>query len=502
MSDIAALVAGNLDIWTSATQRKSGAGRGGGKRISLYGIERLRALILDLAVRGKLVPQDAGDEPASELLKRIAKARRLKVDAGFARKPKTLDALPDQLAALPIGWAWTQLGTIAEISPGNSSDDDVDVSFVPMALVSTSFAGDHEFETRKWGEVKKGFTHFAEGDIGLAKITPCFENGKAAIFQNLQNGIGAGTTELHVARPWSEELNRRYLLLTMKTGSYLANGEKRMTGTAGQKRVTRSYFEATPLPLPPLAEQRRIVAKVDELMALCDALERESAEAMAAHQALVEELLGLLVNSPDSSNLAANWARLETHFDTLFTTDASIETLKQTILDLAVRGKLVEQDAPDGGASDLLKRIVASNSKRVAAGDAKKMRSNSDTPSGPNPFDLPPNWVWTSLDRIAYKLTDGAHHTPTYTDEGVPFLSVKDMSSGSLDFSDTRFISAEEHADLYRRCDPEKGDLLITKVGTTGVPVIVDTDQQFSLFVSVALVKAPWELVSVEYLRA
>lgn len=501
MSDITALVADNLEIWTGAIERKSGAGRGGGKRINLYGIERLRALILDLAVLGKLVPQDHADEPATKALERLAKARAAEIKAGLARKPKSIATLPAHLRSLPSGWVWTQLGTIAEISPSNVAGDDAEASFVPMAMVSTSISGEHEAEIRRWGEIKKGFTHFADGDLGLAKITPCFENGKAAIFQNLRNGIGAGTTELHIARPWSDDVNRRYILLTMKTGSFLANGEKQMTGTAGQKRVTRAYFEATPLPFPPLAEQRRIVAKVDELMGLCDALERESADALAAHQTLVETVLAALVNSADAADLAVNWARLETHFDSLFTTETSIDALKQTILDLAVRGKLVEQIAADGAASDLLKKIMASNAKRVAAGGAKKMRSQSETSSGMSPFDVPPSWVWTSLDRIAYKLTDGAHHTPTYTAEGVPFLSVKDMSSGKLDFSDTRFISEEQHAELYRRCDPEAGDLLITKVGTTGVPVIVDTDEPFSLFVSVALIKAPWELISVEYLR-
>lgn len=339
------LIAENLDIWTSATERKSGAGRGGGKRINLYGIERLRALILDLAVRGKLVPQDAGDEDAAQLVARSAKACRDKIAKGAARKPKVIPPLFEGLPSLPNGWVWTQLGRIAEISPSNGADDDAEASFVPMALVSTQIAGKHEFEVRAWGDIKKGFTHFAEGDLGLAKITPCFENGKAAIFQGLKNGIGAGTTELHVARPWLEELDRRYLLLTMKTGSYLREGEARMTGTAGQKRVTRAYFEGAPLPLPPLAEQQRIVAKVDKLMALCEALERESADAMAAHAHLVEELLATLVNSADATDLAANWARLEHHFDTLFTTEASIDSLKQTILDLAVRGTLVESNA-------------------------------------------------------------------------------------------------------------------------------------------------------------
>lgn len=338
--DIASLVSNNLDIWTTAVDRKSGSGRGGGKRISLYGIDRLRSLIVDLAVRGKLTSQQPDEEPAAVALAKFAKARRRKIELGQARKPKALLPFPANLPNLPEGWVWTQLGTIAEISPSNSADDQVDASFVPMALISTRIDGVHETKTRKWSEIKKGFTHFSEGDIGLAKITPCFENGKAAIFENLTNGIGAGTTELHVARPWSDDVNPRYLLLTMKTTSYLHQGAAEMTGTAGQKRVTRSYFESSPLPLPPLAEQQRIVAKVDELMALCDALEMESAAAMAAHQMLVEALLATLTTSADTADLATNWARLETHFDSLFITEASVDALKQTVIDLAMRGRL------------------------------------------------------------------------------------------------------------------------------------------------------------------
>ena len=120
--------------------------------------------------------------------------------------------------------------------------------------------------------LKRGYTHFADGDIGLAKITPCFENSKAVVFSNLLNGIGAGTTELHIARPYGETLCPRYILLYLKTPKNLLAGKAKMTGTAGQKRLPKHFFSENPLPLPPLNEQHRIVSKVDELMALCNAL--------------------------------------------------------------------------------------------------------------------------------------------------------------------------------------------------------------------------------------
>ncbi len=461
MSDIAALVSDHLDIWTAATERKNGAGRGGGKRISLYGIERLRTLILDLAVLGRLVPQHKGDESATVLLKATAAARLAAVQSGKARKPKPTTELPNDLPELPRGWCWTQLSELAEISPSNASDDDVEASFVPMALVTSSIAGEHDFEVRNWGEIKKGFTHFADGDVALAKITPCFENGKAAILQGLRNGIGAGTTELHVARPWFPELNRRFLLLTMKTGTYLRNGEAKMTGTAGQKRITRSYFEATPLPLPPLAEQGRIVAKVDELMALCDALEGESAAALAAHQTLVETLLATLVNSADAADLAANWTRLEAHFDALFTTEASVDALKQTILELAVRGRLVAQAKDDEPAAQLARQL------RKAIPKAKLHPPVSQEEV---PFKLPEGWIWERFDHliqpekpIAYGVLVPGNDEP----DGVPFVRIADLSITDPAHLPEKAISRDVDAQ-FLRTRLEGGEILMGVVGSVG----------------------------------
>lgn len=479
MIDIAALVVDNLHIWTNAIERKSGAGRGGGKRISLYGIERLRALILDLAVRGKLGPQDAQDEPASELVKRVLKARDNKVAAGLARKPKAFSALPSDLPLLPNGWTWTQLATLAEINPTNSADDDTEASFIPMTLVSTNINGEHQDEKRPWGEIKKGFTQFADGDLGLAKITPCFENGKAAIFQNLANGIGAGTTELHIARPWLGELNRRFLLLTMKTGSYLSNGEKQMTGTAGQKRVTRSYFEATPIPLPPLAEQRRIVAKVDELMALCDALGRESAGAMAAHQTLVDELLAKLVNSADAADLARQWARLESHFDTLFTTGASVDALKQTILELAVRGKLVEQDAGDMPAEVTLSALAHERLRLLTSGypnrteSATQLKKQAQQKLPGSLSQLPARWQWATLMQCSILMIDCKNKTAPYSPEGVRLIRTTNVRHGQLNEVDQKFVDEATYESWSLRCKPEPGDLLITREAPMGEACLI-----------------------------
>lgn len=317
MSDIAALVAGNLDIWTSATQRKSGAGRGGGKRISLYGIERLRALILDLAVQGKLVPQDAGDEPASRLLARITVERKALQQAGRISKPKNLPPIDVDELSVPHTWVATRFGAIFSLEYGDN-------------LPEPKRTGSGEYNV--FGSNGVVGTHDS-----FTVDKPCLvvgRKGSAGAVNKSQWPCWVTDVAYYCVPPTGIDLDFQYVLFRTLGLDELGKGIK--------PGLNRNEANVLAVLLPPLAEQRRIVAKVDELVALCDALERESAGAMAAHQALVEELLATLVNSADATDLAANWARLETHFDTLFTTDVSIEALKQTILDLAVRGRLVE----------------------------------------------------------------------------------------------------------------------------------------------------------------
>ena len=158
-----------------------------------------------------------------------------------------------------------------------------------MKLINADWADSHGHEIRKWADIKQGFTHFAEGDVSLAKITPCFENRKSAVMRNLSNEIGAGTTELHVIRPVFVEPD--YILIFLKSSQFVEAGIPMMTGTAGQKRVPTEYFAAAPFPLPPLAEQRRIVAKVDQLMALVDQLETQLATSRATAAKLMDAVV-------------------------------------------------------------------------------------------------------------------------------------------------------------------------------------------------------------------
>lgn len=335
MTGIAELVAENVEIWTGAIQSKSGAGRGGGKRISLYGIERLRALILDLAVRGKLIPQDGGDEPADELFKRICLS-------------KTKD-LPKGRFSIPSTWVWAKFGQIARFTPGRTpsrKDSRFWGGSTPWVSIADMRDGEILSATAECISDLATNSVFRGDPSPVGSILMSF---KLTIGKVARLAIPAYHNEAIITvSPSIEELDP-FLFIFLPVSARAGVSRNAIKGATLN---SHSIYEIT-IPLPPLAEQRRIVAKVDELMALCDALERESTDAMAAHQTLVEVLLATLVNSTGAADLARQWARLEMHFDTLFTTDASIDALKQAILDLAVCGKLSSNTAVNWTPTEL-----------------------------------------------------------------------------------------------------------------------------------------------------
>ena len=221
-------------------------------------IDVIKSKILDLAINGKLVQQDPADEPAADLLKRV--------------NPNAVVSTDKSHYIIPSSWVWVKLEDIFEINPKNHNNDDDECGFVPMANVQDGYSGKHTFEVRKWREVKKGYCHFQNGDIAVAKISPCFENLKSVIMRSLPNNIGAGTTELVILR--SKEVFAPYFLYLFKSPWYISKGSVYFKGVVGQQRVSRDIFTKLAVPMPPLNEQKRIVAKVDELFALIDTIQQ------------------------------------------------------------------------------------------------------------------------------------------------------------------------------------------------------------------------------------
>ena len=230
--------------------------------------------ILHTAIQGKLVPQLSEEGTGEELFRQIQAEKQSLIKSGTIKKEKPLPAITEDEIPfdIPESWKWVRVAQIVTLNPKNDLGDDLETAFIPMPCVLDGFRNQHTFEIKKWKEIKKGFTHFAEGDVGVAKITPCFQNRKSVIFRNLINGYGAGTTELSVVRTLNETVLPEYLLWFFKTEYFITNGVKSFTGTAGQQRIHKDYLATCLIPLPPLAEQKRIVAKLEEILPLCEQL--------------------------------------------------------------------------------------------------------------------------------------------------------------------------------------------------------------------------------------
>lgn len=237
-------------------------------------------------------------------------------------------------------------------------------------------------------------------------------------------------------------------------------------------------------------------------MALCDQLEQRSESQLAAHQTLVEALLATLTDSADADELAQNWARLSAHFDTLFTTEASIDALKQTILQLAVMGKLVSQDPSDEPASALLELITTEKARLVKEKAIRKPSSMSPIGELPQPFNMPSGWEWVRLGDICHTIADGPHFSPKYVEknEGVAFLSARNISAESIDLVTAKYVSREDHESFCKRVRVKLGDILYTKGGTTGIAKVNDIETEFSVWVHVAVLQIPLDKVCNNYL--
>ena len=217
-------------------------------------IKQTKSKILDLAIHGKLVPQDPNDEPAIELLKRI--------------NPDFTPCDNGHYPQLPDGWCYSTIKEVFIINPRNKVDDDVEVGFVPMANITDGYNNTFKYEKKRWGKIKTGFTHFADGDIAVAKISPCLENLKSVVLKGLPNGIGAGTTELHVFR--SQFMDIQYGLYFFKSDYFISQCVGSFNGVVGQQRVSKNIIEDIIIAIPPINEQKRIVYTISKIFAQLD----------------------------------------------------------------------------------------------------------------------------------------------------------------------------------------------------------------------------------------
>jgi type I restriction enzyme S subunit len=279
--------------------------------------------------------------------------------------------------------------------------------------------------------------------------------------------------------------------------------EAKMRGQA-YPAINDSDFANLPLPLPPLAEQHRIVPKVDELMALCDRLEAAQCERKTRRNRLTAASHDLLLN--DGANVDAIRKHADfffSHFPCLTICPDHVEQLRQSIRSLAIRGRLVRQDPTDGSASQVVREIAQNKGQLYAAKKIPKptqlpMISESDMP-----FAIPNGWCWTMLGDLCYQVSDGPHFSPKYVGphEGVPFLSTRNVRPGSFDLSSVKYVSHKDHETFSKRIRPEKGDVLYTKGGTTGLAKVNDLDFEFCVWVHLAVLRIDKERLLPRYVE-
>lgn len=398
---VSALITDNIDVWTSAIKKRNSQGRGSSKKIELTGIKKLRELILELAVRGKLVPQDPNDESASVLLEKIAEEKTQLIADKKIRKQSKSAIITDEEKPFetPYGWSVNRLIELSILENGDRSKNypnksllvQEGIPFVNAGHLTNGMVDQKEmtFITQERFDLLSG-GKFRSGDILY-----CLRGslGKSALVENI--ATGAIASSLVIIRTYSG-ISHRYLMYYFDSPFAYYLIKKYDNGTA-QPNLSATDLAKFIVPLPPLAEQHRIVAKVDELMALCDQLEQQTEQSLAAHQTLVTVLLATLTNCDIAEHFQTSWQRISDHFDVLFTTEASIEQLKQTILQLAVMGKLVPQNPKDEPASVLLEKIAAEKAQLIKDKKIKKQKPLPEITDEEKPVEMPSGWEYERI---------------------------------------------------------------------------------------------------------
>lgn len=469
------LIVDHMETWTSALQTRSTAGRGSSGKIDLYGIKKLRELILELAVRGKLVPQDPNDEPASELLKRIAAEKAELVKQGKIKKQKPLPEISEEEKPfeLPEGWEWVRLGDFTNIIRGITFPGNEKSQFQAPGKIACLRTANVQ-EQIDWDDliyisdsfVKRDDQYLQEHDIVMSMANSRELVGKVALASLPDNSKFTFGGFLSVLRPLV--VNEIYLMALLRCETYKSQLIESASQTTNIANISLAKLNPLPVCIPPAKEQIHIVKKMNELMSLCDQLEQQSLTSLDAHQQLVETLLGTLTDSQNAEELAENWARISEYFDTLFTTEASVDALKQTILQLAVMGKLVPQDPNDEPASELLKRIAQEKAQLVKEGKIKKQKSLPPISDEEKPFELPEGWEWCRLGNILQDIKYGTSQKCNYNIKGVPVLRIPNIVKGFIELDDIKYgeLTDAELEDLKLK----KNDLLIIRSnGSTNI---------------------------------
>ena len=412
--------------------------------------EQLKASILQYAVEGKLVKQDPNDEPASELLKKIENEKDQLIEEGKIKRSRKLSAITDEEKPFDIPKNWTY-GRLKQITTFGNFDSVKGTSIpdnswvVDMKDVRKDGGGFLAIVRKKSTDIYKSNKYsFSKNAVLYGKLRPYLRKVEVA------KADGFTTTEMFPINVVDiNTLIPQYLRYVMLSPYFVDLVNDSMYGMK-MPRVGTTFLAKMVIPLPPLEEQKRIVAKIEKLMPLVD----EYAESYNRLQ------------------------KIDNEFE---------DKLKQSVLQYAMEGKLVKQDPSDEPASELIKKIENKKAELIKEGKIKKSKKLPAITDDEKPFDIPDSWEWVRLDTVL-DVRDGTHDTPKYVENGIPLITSKNISNGHLDFSNIKYISEKDFTEINKRSNVEKGDIIFAMIGSIGNPVIVDTDRKFGIK-NVALLK-------------
>lgn len=513
MTDINKLITDNIDVWSSAQLNANGSGRGANKKRNLIGIKKLRELILELAFSGKLVNSDERED-FEQTLNEINK-QKIEFHSEKGVRVQAFKKLADEPSNLlvPNNWKVCYLDQVVNYI----TDFQANGSFATIKKNVTYFDSPNYALLVRLTDLRHKLTDDSSykytDEHGYNFLSKSSVHGGELVVANV--GAGVGTTLLvpKIDMPATlapnmfmivlpELVDKEYFLYFSQSPQYWSHINKVNTGT-GQPKINKTEYKNCKFPLAPRNIQKLVVSKVKELMALCDQLEQQTETSIDAHQLLVEELLSTLTNSENAQAFEQNWSRIADHFDLLFTTEHSIEQLKQTILQLAVMGKLVPQDPNDEPASKLLERIAQEKEQLIKGKIIKKPKVISEICQEETKVVIPESWKFCRINEVAQLVSGKGFKKSEYSEAGAKLFQIANVSLGYTNWDIQNFMPLDYLLD-YPELKLSSGDVLIALNrpllnGRMKVCILSDSDLPSILYQRVGRFNFYSKLISPRY---
>lgn len=446
------------------------------------GVYRLREMVRTMAFTGRLLRPCASDSTVELTLMKVKEAW-----AGRQRKEVLPAVSADEVPVSPSHWAWVRLGNLAEVVGGVTKGRDLkgrkrtSLPYLRVANVQRGFLDLGEMKEIEIAEEELPKYSLKPGDVLFTEGGDWDKLGRSAIWEDQ---IKPCIHQNHVFRArfvlpqWPPAWFSAFANSPVGR-SYFENASKRTTNLAS---INMTQLRNCPMPLPPLAEQKRIVARVDQLMALIDQLEAKQNRKREVGARFAKASLEAITTAESPQEFTAAWTRAQSTWASIVDHPDKVAEIKKAILDLAIHGRLTHQDPDDEPAARLLSRMSVERG-------GPKTPGPHDGKSPQMPFGLPESWAWAELAETWRVVTDGDHQPPPKAESGVAFLTIGNVSGGRIDFTDTRFVGRSYFDSLDRNRLPARGDLLYTVVGSFGIPVLVDTNVEFCIQRHIAILK-------------